>query len=331
MSAIAGFSGVGHYRDLSWFQVFRLKSFNNKLIANLNITDGAKVEELHDWQEIAYRVNNTINAAKPFYRVILDFLTLQFIKRWVLLEILPGVITKIDAAVATAPISDHTLATALRAHKYFLDNKAALCGELPGRREVENEIEEYFKEKIDLLLAKQVVALPLFYHATEDRNLIGIINNGHLKPGPGAVYGTGVYFSTEDESRLYYGPYTFAVDFSVIRTAQAAYTQVTSGLDSALWVCIKKNVPITWDSVAHIVVDNKIDKDTMLAKLTNIDGTGIDDTALGIVTCPVLTRQASNVIRRTFQNTYIYKLPPWWKKPWYGTAPTKARLPYVQV
>ena len=340
MSTVAGFAHVNHYREMSYLQLYRLRSNINQVV-KLDIIDVANQKQVLDWEDVAYRLNNSVKTSRPFFRFIGDLLTLQFIKKWTLQIILPGLIKDIDAVVAKVyaargkPVPKMTIHGALRdpmaysenpldiiikANAYFQSHKASLCVANPlgvvsvegDDKKLENEVNEYFQEKIKLLTEGHATAIPLWYHATKSSDaLVSIINSGNLVQH-NAPKGMGVYFSTEDEHYSGYGDHTFAVDFSVIHSLPTKYFHIISSGKSTVWVGVQQNVPITWNSVAHIAVNNQAGKKEMLDKLN--DEQGLTDANIGIVSCPVITRLASDIIRDVIQKTHAYKLPPLWKK-----------------
>lgn len=103
MTAIAGFSHINGYREISFSQSIRLCSSINAVI-HLDISNPKNQQKMKDWQKTAHRIHDSIlNEKLTFYRFTIDVFTLQFIKRLFLRIALPVLIQKVDKTVAVFP------------------------------------------------------------------------------------------------------------------------------------------------------------------------------------------------------------------------------------
>lgn len=95
----ADFAHINCYRDLSLLQSFKLWSITTKVV-QLSPTDPNKYQQQKDWQQVAHRIHHSLISEKfTFYRLVLDIITLKFIKKLTLKIMLPHLIKKIDTAV----------------------------------------------------------------------------------------------------------------------------------------------------------------------------------------------------------------------------------------
>jgi hypothetical protein len=379
MSMLTKFAHVKNYRELSFFQTVSMWPITNRVV-QLDKTKPYNLQQLKNWQQMAYRVHDSLTNEKfTFYRVVLDVVTMQFVKQILLRIMLPHMIKKINQALGgpfkgLAPIptyhppivpslvskkfdgirisldtstKEKSLETLFIVKDYFQTKKrdlfnkeseTAMRGSSLDIKEarfkaIEEEITEYLDKKIKLLVDGHDTKLPWFYHATKEKNLIPIINAKNLQEmNPPGGYGKGVYFSTEDEHNDRYGNHTFAVGSDVISSLSAEYFVPSTDYWNpnkcdSMFVRVRSSVPIEWSSVAHMIVDTPKDKEEIFSKLIS---NGIEDSAVPIVSTPVLTRLASDIVRRTFQDTHFYELPKQWKR--HMNAPHRGfnKMPYIR-
>lgn len=341
MASLADFAHINNYRELTFLQGLKLCPITTKVI-QLNIAEPSNQKKIKDWQKVVYRVHDSITNDKfIFYKALLDVISLQFIKKLILRVILPYLIKRIDSAVAKLPkpidyLAQPTLegsfsqnrvslnySTSLdevvdRIRKYFNENRTKLFDivmpigkytwSLQQREKdlitIEKEVNDYFNEKMRLISQSRSVALPFWYHATKEDNFMNIINSGKLIQKQ-ANTGIGVFFSTQDERIWGYGKYTFVFGIDQDEVKDVDYFQ----MKERLWVRVKSDIPVSCDSLAHIVVESERDKRNIHKKLSEIGG---DKSS--ILKCPILTEIASDIICRCIQNSCIYTLPAKWKK-----------------
>lgn len=171
-----------------------------------------------------------------------------------------------------------------------------------------NEILEYVKAKKEALEKGEDVALPRFFHATKEEHLDSILNGKTITiQDPGYMRPPGVYVSTNDESEKY-GPYTFALTNKAVYPYEGSYfvgrEKEEKRLEehASVWVCVKHDVALSAESVAHIAVDDFAAVQKVSSKLP--------------VDCkvPVITRESSRRIAKLFDQAIAQrKLPETWQ------------------
>lgn len=169
---------------------------------------------------------------------------------------------------------------------------------------VASEVDEYIRKAIHALSTEERdIAIPTWFHATKNANMESIIKKGELIQCQ-AMRGFGVFVSTHDESHTGYGGndgYTFAFGAEAINKHRGFYFNGDSPLST--WVRLEANLPINFESVAYVAVNQADVHKAMNNLYTNLNYYPI-----------VLSRQASDCIRDIFNGLGKKKLlPASWK------------------
>lgn len=323
MVNFAPYQNIQRYDQLGFVQAIRFKHQTLQVFKNYN--QSADPTHLKQWESVALRIHDSIQAPLTIRKICIDVLTLQFIKRYYLKGFISHhlqiscVVTERKATSYSKP--EHFLKVLQEA---FRKERAALTAKLS--QNVLSEIEEYLDEKQRLLDQGVPVALPNWYHATKAENVFKIMNGANLKQSLDGLQGPGVYFSTEDEHRVY-GEYTFALDHRFVKNFSGSYhegTLSTKNLKPCIWLCVRKDIKIQWNSVAHIVVNSGDAKQDLALRMQQ----ELDDHVLPLASCPILTREASDTIRSLVQKAYMYKIPSGWAHA-HGFMFYRGNVPYI--
>jgi hypothetical protein len=328
-----------NYHTISWSQLYYLKSISSQILTG-PLTDVATQEKVQDWQAVAQKLDQSIRAASPFYRYVLDIVTLHLVKKWVLRSMLPAVMNQIILKVneiADEKFSQSTgvfregvscFRTLKKAQQYFNDNKATL---VPYANDMTiKQIESYFKQKIDLIVHhKTIPAIPRWYHATRAGNVASDILSGGQLLQHQAIAGYGVYFSTQHE--VNYGDYCFAFDQNMIHPLRNVSYFVPASRHS-IWIRSEHNVDVKWNAVAHIVVTSDAEEQILREHLAKKE---LDHDAAIAATCPIISQSANKAIHKCFQETFGQtSFPDHWKRhswfPLLGSNRLLANLPYCE-
>ena len=212
-----------------------------------------------------------------------------------------------------------------RAYEVFKTKKDEQTAELNSNPEwaaTAIEVDEYFQDKIKRLLANENVPIPMYYHASRnavdhiarDNNLRQSVSGAAIVNGDA---GQGVYASTRDEhyDAMTYGEYTYALDESAVERFEAYYfhggAKNNFGEEGGVWFAVKQDVPIDGTNTAHVAVPNEAIKATYIQKFWAGQSTeqgGIQFFA------PIITRNASDVIRQCYTAVHRHLLPTTWKR-----------------
>lgn len=344
-----------HHQNMSWRQVWNFHTISTQVLSSGSIDDPSFQQRVKNWCTTANRINASIKESRPFFKWIIDFVTLRLLKKWVLSRILLRELKKIDVKAYeiachlwhTLPAPD-PLETVLKAENYFQENRHRLLNLVPNPAQsslagrvaqvpahihpetIEAQIKDYFQRKLEAIQAHQTVALPAWYHATsQGENAIDIISSGTLK-AHNAAAGHGVYFSTRHERS--YGEYCFAVDHRVIEDLPAHYfphhlgffrphtTVPTHYHAVALWVQVEADVPIRWSSVAHIIVSTEQASQKLHRQLSQ-KAHALPEAALAALTCPIVYGTTSEILQECFMHASAkLTLPPspfWTRHAWW--------------
>lgn len=328
--SIPNFNRVQSYCDISSMQLLQLRSQTERLVSlSFNINLFNNQEEVLEWKKTVETLHqkNFFDRSSPF-RLVLNIVTLQFIKGIILKCLLPSIMRRVDivaqsilhirAQDAPQPLDvsrtliEQQLKTARKAHQWFLNNQQNFPGVLVPS--LKQEINDYFQTTINKLSGGNFVPLPTWYHATGkseeqlrgESRAITIIQSGKIQlSGEFAALQSGVYVSTEDEFYGGYGNYTFALDRHVIDPKPGLYIRGLNmgGSKERVWLCVAREIPIKPHSVAYIAVENQLVKETLKRRFPDA------------FECPVLTRRASDWIRESFQRSRgVYQLPGHWRR-----------------
>jgi len=217
------------------------------------------------------------------------------------------------------------LAINLRAYEVFKIKRDEQTAELNSKPEwaaTAIEVDEYYQDRIARLTANENVPLAMYYHASR-QNVDDIARDNMLiesRYGAASVNGDngrGVYVSTRDEhyATYTYGDYTYALDASAVEQFEAYYfpggATNNFGEEGGLWFAVKQNVPIDGTNTAHVAVPNEAIKATYIQKFWAGQSTeqgGIQFFA------PIITRNASDVIRQCYTTAHRHLLPTTWKR-----------------
>lgn len=307
MVNITAYQHVQSYRDLSFKQMRLLKQDGTRVYNHYLAT--ADKGSLTQWEQVAYRIHVSLEAPRTLAQIFKDVITLQFVTRIYMQSFLGAKIRQFTILSGRKVTSDTPKIEIVTKLLEAFQNK------LPALRqqvsvEVINEIETYLDDKLRLLASGRDVALPCWYHATQPQHLFPIMNGGELKQSTNGLQGPGTYFSTEDE-HLGYGKYTFALDHDFVKVFNASYHEgavSTKNYQYCVYLCAKQNITIRWGSVAHMIVDSQEDKAQLLLDIQQ----NLEDQALNLVCCPILTRKAADIIREIVKENYFYKFPFSW-------------------
>jgi hypothetical protein len=170
--------------------------------------------------------------------------------------------------------------------------------------ETAQEVDNYIQNKWNTLSQGEDVALPCFYHATQETNWEKIFSSKKILPMP-APWGHGAYVSTNDEACDRFGFKTFALDDSALYIHKAHYFRgrLSSNHNNSLWIRVDHEIEISAKTVAHFVVPGTYAGHDVHAKFVT--------TSLGIST---ITRKSSDRINALFNQAIVKRhLPKTWK------------------
>ncbi len=332
MFNIPNLTHVKNYREISYGEIFELKSFSNAISQHgydvLSQSDN-KQRNIRVLDVVVNRIDKSFNRKRSFGKWFLDLITLQFIKRIVLWFALTEIKKATNAAASTIKmhrphiqipfVENDPLSLVTKAFEKFETRRNAELRAKSGDndwRETALEVNEYFQNTLQMLKAGQSVPLPRWFHATKN-GVDAIAQSRKLKQFE-APMGKGAYFSTRDESYGGYGDYTYAVDESAIYDKPGAYfegfTDRYPTLETkAVWVRVESNVDISPDNIAYIAAPNSRDRDVLKEKIWG-QGVHWNTWEKGFYV-PVITRAASDWIRQSFASIgHIYDLPDTWRR-----------------
>jgi hypothetical protein len=308
MVNLASYQQIQRYDQMSFLQIWRFKNATKNVFRAYKACGDATV--FHEWEAVALRIHTSLNAPQRMYEFFFDFVTLRVIKRAWLNSVVTEKLDKICLLTERKVLIDSGAAKIVKAlERAFLEKLPSWTHEVS--QEVLAEIQEYIKEKKALIEQSVDVALPQWYHATQSAHLFPIMNGSNLVQSLAGAQGPGVYFSTQDEHK-YYGVYTFALDQRFLEMYDASYHQgALSTKDSmpCVWLCVKKDIKILWASVAHLTVDSCEAKEQLRSAMQ----CQLEEKVLPLATCPILTRQASDLIRKLVHQVCVYRFPEQWR------------------
>lgn len=171
------------------------------------------------------------------------------------------------------------------------------------------QVNEYFQSVSQRLETGENVPIPIYYHASRE-GADYIARDALLKQsGSSCFQGSGVYFSTNDESTNGYGPVTFALDPSLVENAslpvtydKPAYGPKLPWEETALWMCASHtDIHLDPAKVALVVVEDGKTNDK-LEKYWHE----------GSFFVTVIERPVANEIRRCIQAVHTHMIPDHW-------------------
>ena len=308
MVSLAFYQNIQRYDQMSFLQIWRFKNATKKVFAAYKASGDSKV--FHEWEALAERIHASFKAPQRIHEIFLDYITLRRIKRAWLNSFVTEKLGKICLLTERKVSVDSGSAKIIKAlERAWIEKKPSWTQTVS--QEVLSEIEEYIREKKTLIDAGINVALPQWYHTTKPQYLFLIMNGSNLVQSKIGLQGPGVYFSTQDE-HIGFGAYTFALDQRFLASYDASFHQgARSTKDSkpCVWLCVKKDIKIVWSSVAHLTVASLNAKDQLRKDMQS----QLQDDVLPLATCPILTRQASDLIRELVQQACVYRFPEEWK------------------
>ena len=188
--------------------------------------------------------------------------------------------------------------------------------------ETAKKVNDYFQSRIARLGRGENVAIPFYYHATgkflanPQDALYSIANTHTLNESKlNCVQGPGVYFSNSDESHNSYGPYTIAMDPSLVEgdginvTYSSGRPCTKTSEEKAAWMCLtNSDLRLDTTKVAYVIVPEE-EKD-IIAITKNLWGEGEFDCSFHV---DVITRDVADEIRKSIKGVHIHKFHKDWK------------------
>lgn len=155
---------------------------------------------------------------------------------------------------------------------------------------IDKKVSDYFHKTLAKLQQGINVPLPDFFHATR-AGLESIIQTKTIRQSTSGLAGPGTYMSCNNEGHIGYGPYSFAIDESILVNTQAKIftgRQPNGDVYFSLWAAVLKDIPILEDNIAFIdTASNDVERVTALVKAQNLH-------------IEVIERSTSDSIRRIF-------------------------------
>ena len=216
----------------------------------------------------------------------------------------------------------------VRAQVYFNSNISRLKVQSTNWKETAKKVNDYFENRIARLRTGENVAIPFYYHATgktvvHSRNnvlkpkevLYSLATTQTLNKSSGGVQGPGVYFSNSDESHNNYGPYTIAMDPSLVEgdginvTYSFGLPCTKTSEEMAAWMCLpNSDLILDATKVAYVIVPKEED---IIPIKQDLWGESKVDYAFFVDT---ITRDVADEIRKSIKGVHIHKFHKDWKE-----------------
>lgn len=339
------------YKDVSCAQLRSLQNLQRELenpFFNINIwtIDAVRQTALRNLNQQLPIIQQSLSN-RTWCRILWDVITFQFIKVLILQCKLPSIIASVNRVVTVlntavpgvpqSPVApttpsaapsprpilivsrpanlqqriDQKLDLTSRAFEVFKserDRDAAQRQNDPQWIATAIEVNDYFELTISKLRSKENVPIPMYFHAS--RNGVEAIAKDKVLKMSDAYRGRGTYFSTRDEHYNHYGNYTYAIDADAIEQFPAAFfnsgASYATGEESGLWVRVEADVPVSGENVAYIAVPDEQSRKDILDKFWQ-------DNKVGFY-AHVITRAASDWIRKSFTAVHCHGLPKTWRR-----------------
>ena len=187
--------------------------------------------------------------------------------------------------------------------------------------ETAKKVNDYFQSRIACLGTGENVAIPFYYHATGSfitypkDALYSIAKTHTLNESKfNCVQGPGVYFSNSDESHNDYGPYTIAMDPSLVEgdginvTYSLGLPCIKTSEELSAWMCLpNSDLRLDTTKVAYIIVPKEKD---IIPTRKALWGESKVDRAFYV---DVITRDVADEIRKSIKGVHIHKFHKDWK------------------
>ena len=188
--------------------------------------------------------------------------------------------------------------------------------------ETAKKVNDYFQSRIACLGTGENVAIPFYYHATGSfitypkDALYSIAKTHTLNESKfNCVQGPGVYFSNSDESHNDYGPYTIAMDPSLVEgdginvTYSFGLPCTKTSEEMAAWMCLpNSDLILDATKVAYVIVPKEED---IIPIKQDLWGESKVDYAFFVDT---ITRDVADEIRKSIKGVHIHKFHKDWKE-----------------